>query len=899
MVSMKEKKIPHLLLVDGSSYLYRAFHALPDLRNHHGEPTGALYGVLNMLERLREDYKPEYAACLFDTPGPTFRHDAYPDYKAQRPPMPADLVAQVAPLHQAIELLGWPLLKENGVEADDVIATLTQRAIDQGWTVTISSGDKDLVQLLQPGVTLINTLSNERLDTEAATAKYGITPTQFVDYLTLMGDTADNVPGVTKVGPKTAARWIQTYGDLDTLMAQADQVSGIVGQHLRAALDWLPRARFLITLKRDLVLPVSLSDLAWRPGDHTGLATLAERYGLKRWKTGATAPAPVPLPSSPPIVIETVTQENQLTTWLTRLAHAHLAALDTETTGLDPLESQLVGLSVCCEDHAAYFPLGHTGNGADQQLPLLATLERLRPWLENPDAHKVGQNLKFDQHILANHGITLRGIVHDTLLESYIWEAHQPHGLENLARRHLNRDTLSYESLVGKGSAQINFSAVDVARATVYAAEDAEITLAIHQVLYPRLCAEPALETLYRTLELPVQQVLWRMERHGVQLDVATLNAQSAQLGEQLIALEREAHALAGCPFNLNSPKQIQSLLFETLGLPVLKKTPGGQPSTDEGVLEQLALDFPLPKRILEYRSLAKLKSTYTDALPRKVNARTGRVHTHFAQAVAVTGRLSSSDPNLQNIPIRTPEGRRIRAAFVAAPGHHLLAADYSQIELRLMAHFSDDPGLLHAFAQGQDVHRATAAEIFSVPVDNVSHDQRRAAKAINFGLIYGMSAFGLARQLNLTRIAAQHYIDRYFERYPGVARFMETTRERARTQGYVETLFGRRLWLPELSHSQAGRRQGAERAAINAPLQGSAADLIKRAMLAVQGWLDNQHLQSRLILQVHDELILEVTEAELDQLIHQVPQLMTQVAELKVPLLVECGTGLNWDEAH
>lgn len=898
---MNEKKIPHLLLVDGSSYLYRAFHALPDLRNHHGEPTGALYGVLNMLERLKDDYKPDHAACLFDTPGPTFRHEAYPDYKAQRPPMPEDLVTQIPPLHQAIEQLGWPLLKESGVEADDVIATLTQRAIDQGWTVTISSGDKDLVQLLQPGVTLINTLSNERLDVTAATIKYGITPAQFVDYLTLMGDTADNVPGVTKVGPKTAARWIQTHGTLDNLMAHAGEISGVVGQNLRNALDWLPQARFLITLKRDLSLPLELADLVWRPMDTPGLAKLAERYGLKRWKTPIPSVPSItpPTHSASSITGETVTQESQLVAWLARLNSAELTALDTETTGLDPLESQLVGLSLCCAEVAAYIPLGHTGAGAEQQLPREDTLERLRPWLENPDARKVGQHLKFDQHILANHGITLRGIAHDTLLESYVWEAHQPHGLENLARRHLNRDTLSYESMVGKGSAQINFSAVDVARATVYAAEDAEVTLAVHQFLYPRLCEVEALETLYRTLELPVQQVLWRMERHGVLLDSTALASQSAQLGEQLSALEAQAHALAGTPFNLNSPKQIQTLLFETLGLPVLKKTPGGQPSTDEAVLEQLALDFPLPKCLLEYRSLAKLKSTYTDALPRKINARTGRIHTHFAQAVAVTGRLSSSDPNLQNIPIRTPEGRRIRTAFIAPPGHRLLAADYSQIELRLMAHLSDDPGLLAAFSQGQDVHRATAAEIFSVAQQNVTGDQRRAAKAINFGLIYGMSAFGLARQLNLTRSAAQHYIDRYFQRYPGVAHFMESTRQLARTQGYVETLFGRRLWLPELAHAQAGRRQGAERAAINAPLQGSAADLIKRAMLAVQDWLDQQNLQSRLILQVHDELILEVPEAELDQVTPAVTRLMTGVADLKVPLVVECGSGANWDEAH
>lgn len=891
---MNEPKKPHLLLVDGSSYLYRAFHALPNLRSHLNEPTGALFGVLNMLERLRDDYKPDYAACLFDTPTPTFRHTAYPAYKAQRPPMPEDLVGQIAPLHQAIEWLGWPLLKESGVEADDVIATLTQQAVERGWSVTISTGDKDLVQLLQPGVTLINTLSNERLDEAAATLKYGVTPAQFVDYLTLMGDSADNVPGVTKVGPKTAMRWMQTHGSLDEIMRQAQDSAGVVGQNLRDALDWLPQARSLLTLKRDVSLPVAIDTLTWRPIQATAMADLAAHYDLKRWKNLT----PV-VPPSPALVYETILREDQLDEWIMRLTQTELVALDTETDGLDSLAAHLVGISFACANKAAYLPLGHSGLGSEQQLPCQPTLERLRPWLENPQAKKVGQNLKFDLHMLANHGITLQGIAHDTLLQSYVWEAHQPHGLENLARRHLRRDTLSYESVVGKGAAQISFAAVDVAQATTYAAEDADVTLAVHHTLYPLLCGEPALERLYRTLELPLQTLLWRMERHGVLLNGDVLAAQSRDLGERLQHLEQEAHALAGMAFNLNSPKQIQTLLFDTLGLPILKKTPGGQASTDEAVLEQLALDFPLPKLILDYRSLAKLKSTYTDALPRKINPTTGRIHTHFAQAVAVTGRLSSSDPNLQNIPIRTPEGRRIRAAFIASAGHQLMAADYSQIELRLMAHFSDDEGLLNAFAEGQDVHQATAAEIFSVPLPVVTKDQRRAAKAINFGLIYGMSAFGLARQLNLTRAAAQHYIDRYFLRYPGVARFMETTRLQARQQGFVETLWGRRLWLPELASSAAGRRQAAERAAINAPLQGTAADLIKRAMLAVQSWLDQQNLETKLILQVHDELILEVPHHERARVLAGVSEQMTQVAQLKVPLVVQTGIGNNWDEAH
>ena len=902
---MSEEKRPHLVLVDGSSYLYRAFHALPDLRNRHGEPTGALYGVLNMLARLKEDYKPDHVACVFDAPGPTFRHQAFPDYKAQRPAMPADLVGQIAPLHQAIRALGWPLLQESGVEADDVIATLTHQARMLGWKVTISSGDKDLVQLLAEGVTLINTLSNERLDGVRATEKYGVTPTQFVDYLTLVGDTADNVPGVPKVGPKTAAKWIQQFGTLDDLMARSDEIGGVVGNHLRHSLDWLPQARFLITLKSTVQLSESPETLVWHTPDDAALAILAERYDLKRWKNSAQASpaplAPLPTPSPPPEVqYETLLTSAQLEYWLTQLEQAELTALDTETTGLDPLQDTLVGLSFCCDGlHAAYLPLAHQTLGASPQLPFEETLQRLRPWLENPAAAKVGQHLKYDTHILANHGIALRGIRHDTLLQSYLLEAHQPHGLESLARRHLGRETLSYETVTGKGANAIGFAQVALDQATIYAAEDAEVTLAVHKVLYPQLCAEPRLLELYETLELPIQQVLWRMERYGVLLDAAVLTRQSAELSGQLSALESQAHILAGQPFNLNSPKQVQTLLFETLGLPVLRKTPGGQPSTDESVLEQLALDFPLPKLLLDYRTLAKLKSTYTDALPKRINPGTGRVHTHFAQAVAVTGRLSSSDPNLQNIPIRTAAGRRVRAAFIAPPGHVLMAADYSQIELRLMAHLSEDPGLLNAFAQGLDVHRSTAAELFAVAVDQVTADQRRAAKAINFGLIYGMSAFGLARQLNLTRSAAQHYMERYFQRYPGVALYMEKTRQQAREKGYVETLFGRRLFLPELKNSGAGRRQAAERAAINAPLQGTAADLIKRAMLAVQDWLDETRSQSHLILQVHDELILEVPEEEVSRLRPQLARLMEGVASLRVPLSVEVGTGKNWDEAH
>ncbi|NDU86872.1 MAG: DNA polymerase I [Ferrovum sp.] len=897
---MIEEKKPNLILVDGSSYLYRAFHALPDLRNRLGEPTGALVGVLNMLHRLKEDYKPEYAACVFDAPGPTFRHVAFPDYKAQRPPMPPDLRLQIEPLHHAIQALGWPLLAQSGVEADDIIATLTRQALELGWSVTISSGDKDLVQLLRPGVCLVNTLTNEVLDASGSTAKYGVRPDQFVDYLTLVGDTADNVPGVPKVGPKTAAKWIQQFDSLDTLMARAAEVTGVVGQNLRATLSWLPQARQLLTLEQRVELTQGPLNLNLKPLNTAALETVAVRYDLKRWKPATPVSAPVPLPSSlPPVAYETILTRERLDHWLKTLMQAPLTALDTETTGLDPLQSTLVGLSFCCDGRqAAYLPIGHYGIDTPAQLPFTETLERLRPWLEDPLRAKVGQHLKYDRHILANHGITLRGIHHDTLLQSYVLEAHQPHGLESLARRHLQRDTQSYESVTGKGSSALNFAQVSLDQATHYAAEDAEVTLAVHHNLYPQLCQEPRLLDLYQNLEMPLQEVLWRMERKGVLLDRESLEKQSDTLAQQLEQLEAQAHDLAGHPFNLNSPKQIQSLLFEEMGLPVLKKTPGGQPSTDEEVLEQLALDFPLPKLLLEHRGLAKLKSTYTDALPRRIDSQTGRVHTHFSQAGTVTGRLSSSDPNLQNIPIRTPAGRRVRSAFIAPPEHLLVAADYSQIELRIMAHLSEDPGLMQAFALGQDVHRATAAEIFGVPLDGVSGEQRRAAKAINFGLIYGMSAFGLARQLSITRPAAQHYMDRYFQRYPGVAAYMEETRRLARHQGFVETLFGRRLWLPEL-RGPAGRRQAAERAAINAPLQGTAADLIKRAMLALQSWIDRERLASHLVLQVHDELILEVPESEIATVRQALPGLMTQVAVLKVPLEVAIGQGKNWDEAH
>ncbi len=916
MTRMADRSQKLLLLVDGSSYLYRAFHALPDLRNRQGEPTGAIFGVLNMLRRLLADYKPDYAACVFDARGPTFRDDLYPEYKAHRPPMPPDLAAQIAPLHQAIQALGWPLLNIEGVEADDVIGTLSRQAASTGLRTVISSGDKDLVQLLDGQTTLVNTLSNETLDAAGATEKYGIPPERFIDYLTLVGDAVDNVPGVAKVGPKTALKWLQQYETLDALLARSEDIPGVAGTNLRAVLGWLPQARRLLTIRCDVPLPVAPEHLLLKAPDQDILRSLAERYDLRSWipknspeaapANAKKGPEPAPdlraatAPGAGQAVYTPVLTLEQLETWVTRVEKATLTALDTETTSLDPMQAELVGLSLCVTSgEAAYIPLGHRGPDSSVQLNREQTLERLRPWLENQAARKVGQHLKFDQHILANHGISLRGIAHDTLLQSYVLEAHQPHHLESLARRHLGLETLSYQDVTGKGASAIGFEQVPLDRATAYAAEDADITLQVHQVLFPQIAREPSLASIYQDIELPLQQVLWRMERNGVLLDVAQLERQSHELGSQLLDLEARAHAAVGHPFNLNSPKQIQAVLFEEQQLPVRKKTPSGAPSTDEDVLQQLALDYPVPKLILEYRGLAKLKSTYTDALPRKVNPRTGRVHTHYAQAVAVTGRLASSDPNLQNIPVRTAEGRRIRAAFIAPPGHALVSADYSQIELRIMAHLSQDPGLLAAFAAGQDVHRSTAAEIFGVPSEEVSPDQRRAAKAINFGLIYGMSAFGLAAQLGIERGSAQAYMERYFHRYPGVARYMERTRAQAQAHGYVETLFGRRLWLPELRHGAMGRRQGAERAAINAPLQGTAADLIKRAMIAVARWIEEQQLSSLMILQVHDELVLEVPDEERERVVKALPALMSGVATLSVPLLVDVGVGPHWDAAH
>lgn len=905
-----------LLLVDGSSYLYRAYHAMPDLRSPDGFPTGAIHGMVAMMKRLRDQVGAGHAACVFDAKGPTFRDTMYAQYKAQRAPMPEPLAEQIVPIHEVVRLLGWPVLEVPGIEADDAIGTLARVGAASGHKVIVSTGDKDLAQLVNAQVTLINTMTNESLDIEGVKAKFGVPPDRIVDYLTLVGDAVDNIPGVDKVGPKTAAKWIADFGSLDGVIAAAGTIKGVAGENLRKALDWLPRGRELVTVKCDCDLAghvegwPQIESLALREVDRPGLLAFYQRFGFKTWRReledalGDSAPAPAAAPAAPAIALareyETVTTWERLDAWIEVLRRAPLAALDTETDSLDALAARIVGISFAVEPgRAAYVPTGHSYADAPAQLPLDGVLERLRPWLEDPAAHKLGQNIKYDLHVLANHGIAVQGYAHDTLLQSYVVEAHKAHSLESLAERHLGRKGLSYEDLCGKGASQIPFAQVDVARATEYSGEDSEMALHVHQVLWPQVEADAGLRFVYEKIELPVARVLQRVERHGVLIDAQVLARQSHELAQRMVALEQEAYTIAGQPFNLGSPKQIGEILFGKLGLPVKKRTASGAPSTDEDVLTELAADYPLPARILDHRGLAKLKGTYTDKLPLMVNPATGRVHTHYAQAVAVTGRLASNDPNLQNIPIRTPEGRRVREAFIAPPGHVIMSADYSQIELRIMAHISEDPNLLRAFAEGVDVHRATASEVFNVPVAEVASEQRRYAKVINFGLIYGMGAFGLAQNLGIEQKAAKDYIDRYFARFAGVKRYMDETRVKAKEKGYVETVFGRRLWLPEINSGNGPRRSGAERQAINAPMQGTAADLIKLAMIAVQDALDREGRATRMVMQVHDELVLEVPEAELDWARQAVPRLMAGVAQLKVPLLAEVGVGPNWDQAH
>ncbi|CAM3643184.1 DNA polymerase I [Polynucleobacter arcticus] len=937
-----------LLLVDGSSYLYRAFHAMPDLRNGAGDPTGAIYGMVNMMRRARSELQADHIACVFDAKGKTFRDEMYSEYKAHRSPMPEDLVKQIEPIHAMVKALGWPVLMVSGVEADDVIGTLACQATEAGWETIISTGDKDLAQLVNDSVTLINTMTNEKLDIPGVIEKFGVPPERIVDYLSIIGDTVDNVPGVPKAGPKTANKWLAEFGDLDNLMANADQVKGVVGENLRNSLQWLLQARQLITVKTDCDLSShlpSLDDLHAKPEDAPLLRELFERYAFKTWlrdvekqlsgsasevssgfdlagspikvvleakeKTvsspfGPTATAATTalsqettdLQSAIEKSYECVVDEIALERWLKKIESAQLTAVDTETTGLDALAAELVGISLCvAPGDACYIPVAHL-NGEDQ-LSRELVLAKLQPWLESAAHYKVGQNLKYDAHIFANHGVTLQGIQFDTLLESYVLESHMPHNMDSLAERHLGMKTIRYEEVCGKGVHQIGFDQVDLKIATNYAAEDADITLRLHLALWPQIQASPGLLYVYENIEMPAMRVLGIMERNGIRIDSALLSQQGQEVGKRLLALEGEIHQLAGQPFNIQSPKQIAEILFGQLALPVIKKTPSGAPSTDEEVLQKLAEDYPLPARILDYRSLAKLMSTYIEKLPRMADPKTGRVHTNFSQATAVTGRLASSEPNLQNIPVRTEEGRRIREAFIPAEGCKLLSADYSQIELRIMAHIAEDENLLAAFAAGKDVHQATAAEIFSMPLEAVTSEQRRYAKVINFGLIYGMSAFGLAGNLGIERSAAQNYIAKYFDRYPGVAQYMERTRLEARENGYVETVFGRRLWLPEIKGSNGPRRQGAERAAINAPMQGTAADLIKLAMIAVENWLEKEQLKTRMLLQVHDELVFDVPLDELELLQAKLPDLMCKVADLKVPLVVGIGIGDNWEEAH
>ncbi|MCK9395258.1 MAG: DNA polymerase I [Methylobacter sp.] len=917
-----------LILVDGSSFLFRAYHAIPPLTNANGDPTNAIYGVSNMLRKLIADYHSDYITVVFDAPGKTFRNELYDQYKAHRPPMPDDLRVQIEPLHNLIRAMGLPLIIESGVEADDVLGALAQHAEQQGYDVIISTGDKDMAQLVNEHIILENTMSNTRMDIQGVIDKFGVRPEQIIDYLALIGDTVDNIPGVPKVGPKTAAKWLEQYQTLENLIAHANEIGGKIGENLRDSLDQLPLSKQLTTIKCDLDLPYDIEDLKQQPMDKAELKNLLAELGFSSWlkmldastelSTGSSA-SPGTAPSTTlgagsieaaktedkPAKIdsnyETVLTEQHFNDWLTRLDKAELFAFDTETTSLDYSKAQIVGVSFAVTPgKAAYVPLAHDYPGVPEQLDRSDILEKLRPLLENPHKAKLGQNLKYDMHVLANHGIALRGIAHDTMLESYVLNSTATkHNMDDLAKEYLGVETIHYEDVAGKGAKQIGFQEVPIEQAAPYAAEDADITLQLHRALISKLEKHPTLFKLYTEVEVPLISVLARIENNGVLIDAAMLAQQSLELSSQIISLEQHAHDLAGQTFNLGSPKQIQDILYDQQKLPVLKKTPKGQPSTEESVLQELAIDYPLPKLILEYRSLSKLKSTYTDKLPQQVDGQTGRIHTSYHQAIAATGRLSSSDPNLQNIPIRSEEGRKIRQAFIAAKGKKIVAADYSQIELRIMAHLSADEGLLKAFSEGQDVHRATAAEVFGVAPEQVTTDLRRSAKAINFGLIYGMSAFGLAQQLGLSRNQAQSYIDLYFARYPGVKNYMDSIREQARAQGYVETLFGRRLYLPEINSRNAARRQYAERTAINAPMQGTAADIIKRAMIAADRWLFRDNPDAKMIMQVHDELVFEIAENQLDDCVENIRSIMCAAADLDVPLIVDIGIGNNWDEAH
>ncbi|MCH7744096.1 MAG: DNA polymerase I [Proteobacteria bacterium] len=891
-----------LVLIDGSSYLFRAFHALPPLMSSKGQATGAIKGVISMIRKLMNEYPHSNLAVVFDAKGKTFRNEIYPEYKANRPPMPDDLRSQIAPIHEIVRHMGIPLLIVEGVEADDVIGTLARQATEAKMKVLISTGDKDMAQLVNEHITLINTMTDSVMDIDGVMEKFGVRPDQIIDYLALVGDTSDNIPGVPKCGPKTAVKWLASYDSLQGVMNRAEEIKGKVGEYLRESMTFLPMSYELATIKQDVPLEQAVDDLKISKPDEPGLKELFTDLEFKLWVeelSGVASGASDPDAATGDY--EVIFSEEELDRWIEKLSAASCFAFDTETTSLDYMKAELVGVSFACvAGEAAYVPMNHDYEGAPTQLSTDLVLRKLRPLLEDPSRVIIGQNLKYDMSVLARYGVTLAGIGFDTMLESYILNSiASRHNMDDLALKYLGRETIRFEDVAGKGAKQLTFNQVAVDVAANYAAEDADITLQLHQVLWPKLEATPSLKSVFSEIELPLISILSKIERTGVLLDQALLNSQSKELEERLIELEQEAYQLAGEEFNLGSPKQLQQIFFEKLQLPVIKKTPKGQPSTAEPVLQELALDYPLPKVIMEYRVLSKLKSTYTDQLPKQVNGETGRVHTSYHQAVTATGRLSSTDPNLQNIPIRTEEGRRIRKAFIAEEGYELVAADYSQIELRIMAHLSKDEGLVAAFNNNLDIHRATAAEVFGRKLEEVDDAERRSAKAINFGLIYGMSAFGLSRQLNIPRGAAQEYIDLYFERYPGVRNYMDRTRTEAAERGFVETIFGRRLYLPEINASNFQRRAAAERTAINAPMQGSAADIIKRAMIKVDAWLEESKLDARIIMQVHDELVLEVNRRDTEAVVVGLKKHMSGAADLTIPLEVEVGIGPNWDDAH
>ena len=891
-----------VVLIDGSSYLFRAFHALPQLVSSKGQPTGAIKGVVSMIRKLMTDYPDSQIAVVFDAKGKTFRNDIYPEYKAHRPPMPDELRSQIEPIHQIVRMMGLPLLVIEGVEADDVIGTLATQATEKKLDVLISTGDKDMAQLVSPHVTLINTMNDSFTDEETVVDKFGVRSEQIIDYLALVGDTADNIPGVPKCGPKTAVKWLTQYDSLQGVMDNAEDIGGKVGENLRDSLTFLPMSYDLATIRTDVALPHSVEELVMSPADASGLLEAFKEYEFRAWVAELDGEeVDVPAPDDVAGEYDIVLTLEALDNWVELLKAAEAFAFDTETTSIDYMEARLVGVSFCCEaGKAAYVPIAHDYIGAPAQLSQDVVMQRLTPLLQDPSKTVVGQNLKYDISVMANHGFEIMAPIEDTMLESYVLNSvASRHNMDDLALKYLGKSTIHFEDIAGKGAKQLTFNQIEIDKAGHYAAEDADITWRLHEVLSAKLAEEGSLVSVYRDIDLPLVPILSKVERQGVLLDEVQLHEQSKELEKRMSELQQEAFGLAGEEFNLGSPKQLQEIFFEKLGLPVIKKTPKGQPSTAEPVLQELALDYPLPKVIMEYRGLSKLKSTYTDQLPKQITPQTGRVHTSYHQAVAATGRLSSTDPNLQNIPIRTTEGRRVRKAFVAPEGFKVMAADYSQIELRIMAHLSQDEGLISAFNEGLDIHRATAAEVFGAPLEGVADEQRRSAKAINFGLIYGMSAFGLSRQLNISRGDAQAYIDRYFDRYPGVKAYMDQTRELASEQGYVETIFGRRLYLPEIKSSNFQRRQAAERTAINAPMQGSAADIIKRAMITVDAWLAETETGARMTMQVHDELVLEVPEKEVEEITDGVVARMAAAADLSIPLVVEAGLGDNWDEAH